>query len=54
MKATFNQRRKQIRNSIRAVATIDDSLLIPMFQKRPEQLSVEEFIELTDFVESKM
>jgi 16S rRNA (adenine1518-N6/adenine1519-N6)-dimethyltransferase len=54
VKATFNQRRKQIRNSIRAVATIDDSLLTPVFQKRPEQLSVDEFIELTNFVESQM
>ena len=54
VKTTFNQRRKQIRNSIRPIITIDDSLLPPVFQKRPEQLSVEEFIELTDFVESKM
>jgi 16S rRNA (adenine1518-N6/adenine1519-N6)-dimethyltransferase len=54
VKATFNQRRKQIRNSIRAIITIDDSLLTPLFQKRPEQLSVEQFIELTNFVESKM
>ncbi len=54
VKSTFNQRRKQIRNSIRAVATIDDSLLTPLFQKRPEQLSVEQFIELTNFVESHM
>lgn len=54
VKATFNQRRKQIRNSIRAVVTIEDSLLTPIFQKRPEQLSVEEFIELTDFVEKHL
>lgn len=54
VKTTFNQRRKQIRNSIRPIITIDDSLLTPVFQKRPEQLSVEEFIALTDFVQSHM
>lgn len=51
VKATFNQRRKTIRNSIRAVVNIPDEKLIPIFQKRPEQLSVEQFIELTLFVE---
>lgn len=51
IKATFNQRRKTIRNSIRSVVTIPDDELIPLFQMRPEQLSVEQFIELTAFVE---
>ncbi len=54
VKTTFNQRRKQIRNSIRPIITIDDSELPPVFQKRPEQLSVEQFIELTDFVSKKL
>ncbi len=54
VKTTFNQRRKQIRNSIRPIITIPDEELTPIFTKRPEQLSVEEFIALTDFVESKM
>jgi len=54
VKATFNQRRKQIRNSIKAVIDIPDSETIPLFQKRPEQLSVEQFIELTKFVETKL
>jgi 16S rRNA (adenine1518-N6/adenine1519-N6)-dimethyltransferase len=53
VKSTFNQRRKQIRNSIKAVIDIPDSETTPLFQKRPEQLSVEQFIELTKFVESK-
>lgn len=53
IKATFNQRRKTIRNSIRAVVNIPDEELTPLFQKRPEQLSVEQFIELTGFVEGK-
>jgi 16S rRNA (adenine1518-N6/adenine1519-N6)-dimethyltransferase len=54
VKATFNQRRKQIRNSIKAVIDIPDSETTPLFQKRPEQLSVEQFIELTKFVEGKI
>ena len=54
VKTTFNQRRKQIRNSIRPIITLADTELLPVFQKRPEQLSVEEFIALTDFVESKL
>jgi 16S rRNA (adenine1518-N6/adenine1519-N6)-dimethyltransferase len=54
VKTTFNQRRKQIRNSIRPIITIDDALLPPVFQQRPEQLSVEEFIALTDFVEKHL
>lgn len=46
VKATFNQRRKTIRNSIKAISgnkTIESELL----DKRPEQLSVQQFIELT-------
>ena len=48
VKTTFGQRRKTIRNSLRALlpagAPIPESPLLAM---RPEQLSVEEFIELT-------
>jgi 16S rRNA (adenine1518-N6/adenine1519-N6)-dimethyltransferase len=51
VKTTFNQRRKMIRNSIRSIAIHldnDDKLL----KKRPEELGVPEFIELTDWVQS--
>ena len=48
VKTTFGQRRKTIRNSLRALlppgAPMPESPLLAM---RPEQLSVEEFIELT-------
>ncbi len=50
IKATFNQRRKTIRNSIKGVtggAEIKDSLLLTL---RPEQLSVEQFVELTNLI----
>jgi len=48
VKATFNQRRKVISNSIRAVVNITGKEH-PLFSKRPEQLSVNEFVELTNF-----
>jgi 16S rRNA (adenine1518-N6/adenine1519-N6)-dimethyltransferase len=50
VKTTFNQRRKTIRNSIRPVYS-DPSRTHPLFVKRPEQLGVAEFVELTRFVE---
>lgn len=53
VKATFNQRRKTIRNSIRAVQFDHGALAEhPFMQKRPEQLSVAEFVELTNLVEA--
>lgn len=50
VKAGFNQRRKTLRNSIRAVFALkrDD---YRDFGLRPEQLSVEQFIELTNWIE---
>lgn len=48
IKMAFNQRRKTMRNSLKAMINekdVDNTLEI--FSKRPEQLSVEEFIELT-------
>lgn len=52
VKATFNQRRKTIRNSIRAVSGTT-VLHHPLLDKRPEQLSVHEFIELTQVLDSE-
>jgi 16S rRNA (adenine1518-N6/adenine1519-N6)-dimethyltransferase len=52
VKTTFNQRRKMIRNSIKSILLNldDDSELL---SKRPEQLGVPEFIELTNWVGSQ-
>lgn len=53
VKGTFNQRRKMIRNSLRQCIGGDSD--VPQCQwldKRPEQLSVENFIELTNLVEN--
>lgn len=51
VKTTFNQRRKTIRNSLKPLGLnmTDD---IPFLDKRPEQLSVEDFIKLTNSLES--
>jgi 16S rRNA (adenine1518-N6/adenine1519-N6)-dimethyltransferase len=51
VKTTFNQRRKQIRNSIKPLLDSRE-LTHPLFEKRPEQLNVAQFVELTKFVEA--
>jgi 16S rRNA (adenine1518-N6/adenine1519-N6)-dimethyltransferase len=47
VKAAFNQRRKQLRNSLHAFNVEAGEENNPVFTRRPEQLSVQEFIELT-------
>ena len=48
VKTTFNQRRKTLRNSIKPILGKEfPDYDLPVFNKRPEQLSVEQFIELT-------
>ncbi len=51
VKTTFGQRRKTIRNSIKSLAiekeVVSDD---PIFAKRPEQLSVSEFVRLTNLL----
>ena len=49
VKAAFNQRRKTMRNSLKSLLGKENDLLKnAIFDKRPEQLSVEEFIDLTN------
>ena len=51
VKTTFNQRRKTLRNSIRPLSGKDTAWTqAPLFDRRPEQLSVQEFVELTNLV----
>lgn len=53
IKTCFNQRRKTIRNSIKPIVS-SRGITLPaqeLLDKRPEQLSVEQFIELTKLVE---
>lgn len=55
VKTTFNQRRKTLRNSIKPILGKDCSLTQDaLFDKRPEQLSVQQFIELTNIVEEEL
>ena len=49
VKMAFNQRRKMLRNSVKGMLK-ENVMEHPMFQMRPEQLSVEQFIELTGFI----
>ncbi|WP_290795294.1 16S rRNA (adenine(1518)-N(6)/adenine(1519)-N(6))-dimethyltransferase RsmA [Flavihumibacter sp. UBA7668] len=46
VKTAFNQRRKTLRNAVKSLFP-PEMLLDPIFQKRAEQLSVEDFAELT-------
>lgn len=55
VKGTFNQRRKKMRNSIQQIVGKDSTFLSnPILDKRPEQLSIEDFIELTLQVEQEL
>ena len=48
VKTSFNQRRKTLRNSMKPLLGKDfHSFALPIFDKRPEQLTIEQFIELT-------
>ena len=53
VKTAFNQRRKQMRNSLMGLVGKENPILNdPIFTKRPEQLSVEEFIALTQLIQN--
>lgn len=53
VKGTFNQRRKKLRNSIQQIVGKESPIMNDaVLEKRPEQLSIEEFIELTNKVEN--
>lgn len=55
VKTTFNQRRKTLRNSIKPILGKESSILQDeIFNKRPEQLSVQQFVELTNMVEKEL
>lgn len=55
VKSTFNQRRKKMRNSIQQIVGKESPLLgNPTLDKRPEQLSIDDFIELTQQVEREL
>ena len=51
VKTTFGQRRKMIRNTMKAFLPAQELLADPFFNQRPEVLSVDDFIRLTKLVE---
>ncbi len=53
VKSCFNQRRKTLRNSVRAAFELTSDSY-PDFGLRPEQLSVEKFVRLTNWIEQNM
>jgi 16S rRNA (adenine1518-N6/adenine1519-N6)-dimethyltransferase len=52
VKTGFQQRRKTLRNSLKSFALSDNLKEDTIFDLRPEQLSVEQFIELTQKIEA--
>ncbi len=52
VKQAFNQRRKTMRNSLKSLIYSDNLKEDSIFDLRPEQLSVEQFIELTQKIEA--
>jgi 16S rRNA (adenine1518-N6/adenine1519-N6)-dimethyltransferase len=54
IKASFNQRRKTLRNSLKAFLVNEDVKNQDLFSKRPEQLSVSDFECLTRLIDSQL
>lgn len=52
VKAGFQQRRKTLRNSLKTFDLSDNLKANVIFGKRPEQLQVQQFIELTQLIEN--
>lgn len=53
VKTAFQQRRKTLRNSLKTFNLSDNLKANSIFDKRPEQLSVKAFIELTSLIENQ-
>lgn len=52
VKLAFGQRRKTLRNSLKALIKNDEVKNLEIFNKRPESLSVDAFINLTNILEA--
>ncbi|PKV49200.1 dimethyladenosine transferase [Aquimarina sp. MAR_2010_214] len=53
VKTAFGQRRKTLRNSLKTLELNDEIKTLEILTKRPEQLSVDQFIELTLLIEKQ-
>ena len=51
VKTAFNQRRKTLRNSLKSLTTSEIDTGLPVFDLRPERLSVSDFVELTNLIQ---
>lgn len=55
VKTAFNQRRKTLRNSLKPLVEKENPMFVQeIFNKRPEQLDVQSFIDLTNMVENAL
>lgn len=54
VKQAFGQRRKMLRNTMKSFLKDDPLLKDPFFEKRPEKLSVEDFVQLTQEVQKRI
>lgn len=50
VKTVFNQRRKMLRNTVKSLVAPGTPLDAPLMTRRPEQLSLDEFVALTNWV----
>lgn len=53
VKTGFNQRRKTLRNSLKSLAPSKEVLVHELFSQRPEQLSVDEFVQLAQMLKAE-
>jgi len=54
VKQAFSQRRKMLRNTMKAFIKGDELLQNEFFQQRPEQLSVDQFVQLTNWITDRI
>jgi 16S rRNA (adenine1518-N6/adenine1519-N6)-dimethyltransferase len=53
VKLAFSQRRKMMRNTLKSIVSNPEMLESDLFKMRPEQLSVQDFIDLTTKIEAE-
>jgi 16S rRNA (adenine1518-N6/adenine1519-N6)-dimethyltransferase len=52
VKTSFNQRRKMLRNSLKSLGFTTEQLAADIFTRRPEQLSLQDFVSLTKILQT--
>jgi 16S rRNA (adenine1518-N6/adenine1519-N6)-dimethyltransferase len=54
VKTAFSQRRKMLRNTLKPIVSDQSILLDEFFTQRPEQLSVEQFVSITNLISNNL